>query len=95
MKEFRLVSSACRRLSEPVIFRKLVLHNRNLSFSSVVASICSRLCDPEDALGEIVHHLQVGPQKQKECYPEEDVLLKSVENISDLRDFTYVILRAK
>jgi hypothetical protein len=85
---FRLVSRACRHLSESVVFRTLVLHDRTRTSVQIFTNLCQRLCDPEDALQEIVHHIRVGPLTNRANYPSENILEKAIENIKDLRDFS-------
>ncbi|KAH7392279.1 hypothetical protein DE146DRAFT_662136 [Phaeosphaeria sp. MPI-PUGE-AT-0046c] len=86
---FRLVSRACRDASEPVFFRKLFLHENTRSAAKVNQNICQRLCDPDDQLSRHVRHLGISLTTQDAPCASEKVLLKVMESIKDLRDFSW------
>ncbi|PVH93330.1 hypothetical protein DM02DRAFT_733178, partial [Periconia macrospinosa] len=86
---FRLVSRKCNHLSEPFIFRTLLLHDGNLSPECILLQLLSRLCSAEDSLKDIVKHIQIGTSKHKDNYPGKEVLVKVLDNVKRLEDFTW------
>lgn len=85
---FRLVSRACRCLSEPVVFRKVFLQDSTRSAEEVNQNICDRLCNPKDPLSWHVRHLGIGSFKLEANLPSEKVLVNVLNSLHDLLDFS-------
>lgn len=85
---FRLVSRACRYLSEPIVFQKISFHDETTLALDINKDICDRLSDPEDALLQHVRHLQIGPLKQESLCLNKELLVKALSSLEYLRDFS-------
>lgn len=85
---FRLVSRTCRNLSEPIIFRTLLIHDDHHFSEALMPKLLNRLCDPKDALRDIVNQIQIGPFQDDGSCPRTEVFVKVLDNLRRLRDFT-------
>lgn len=82
---FGLVHRGLNRAVEPILSRKVVLHDWNSPES--IIHICKRLADRHDSLAENVHHFQIGLYKIRDL-PDVELLKDVLENMRNLKDFS-------
>jgi hypothetical protein len=87
----RLVSKACRRESERLLFRTLIIDYKNGTWTSGNIHILTRLETPEDTLMEHIRHLKIGPYMDWGFCNDviAPVLEGAVVNFTKLQSFTW------
>lgn len=85
---FRLVSRACNSVSEPIFFRKIILHDRTPSAEDHNERICERIRSVEDPLSKYVRHVQIGPFKQDAHCPNPEALTEVLLYLENLQEFS-------
>lgn len=84
----RLVSQACRRLSEVVTFRTVTLHDKTRFAEDINKRVCYRICSGADNLSQHVRHLKVGPFNDDKRCPSTNVIGQMLKMIENLQDFS-------
>jgi hypothetical protein len=85
---FRLISRACSYVCEPIVFRNVTIHDRTSMAYAINEDICDRLGNSKDALSRHVRHLQIGPLTKEDHCPSESVLVKALNSMQSLQDFS-------
>jgi hypothetical protein len=85
---FRLTSRACSYACEPVVFRNVTIHDRTSMAYAINEDICDRLGNSKDALSHHVRHLQIGPLTKEDRCPSERALIRALNSLRNLQDFS-------
>ena len=85
---FRLISRACSYACEPIVFRNVTIHDRTSMAYAINEDICDRLGNSKDALSHHVRPLQIGPLTKEDHCPSERVLVKALNSMQSLQDFS-------
>lgn len=85
------MSRASQNVSDPVLFRKVFLHEGTRFARNVNENVCGRLCDPEDQISHYVRHLGIALTEEDAPILSEKVLLSVIDSVKELRDFSLVL----
>ena len=70
----RLVSRACRHISEPILVDTLTLHDAIHQAEDVDENTCDRLSSRNDDPAQCVRHVVIGPFKHTKIIPSAGIL---------------------